>query len=191
MRDILFRGFYPDKDGKEKAFVNGEWVKGTWVYGDLNRSKISEVDEFSITVDFFESDIYDVESYNVFEDTVGQYTGLKDKNGKKIFEGDIIKGKHNWNNWIERFGDDEKIFLNQKIRGAYGKQIIKSEDLIFETEYYYFRNYAVEYYTPNCGFRARNGGQIHKITKYSILNRNFEIIGNIFENPELIENAPK
>lgn len=188
MIEILFRGFCPDEDGKEKVFVNGEWVKGTWVYGFYVH--------YDDVVDCHLDDCdYIVERHNgkdfifneVITETVGQYVGLTDKNGTRIFEGDIIKGKHNWNNWIGRFGDDEKIFLNQKIRGAYGKQIIKSEDLIFETKYYYFRNYAVEYYTPNCGFRARNGGQIHKITKYSILNRNFEIIGNIFENPELLE----
>ena len=180
MRDILFRGFHRDENGTEKVFVNGELVKGTWVYGDL--ISIPNKNYYAIMPQTAAS--YTIQ---VIHATVCQYTGLKDKNGTRIFEGDIIKGKHNWNNWIERFGDDEKIFLNQKIRGAYGKQIIKSEDLIFETKYYYFRNYAVEYYTPNCGFRARNGGQIHKITKYSILNRNFEIIGNIFENPELLE----
>lgn len=144
MRDILFRGFYPDKDGKEKAFVNGEWVKGTWVYGDLNRSKISEVDEFSITVDFFESDIYDVESYNVFEDTVGQYTGLKDKNGKKIFEGDIIK------NWFDEIG-------------------------------------IVKYEQKRAAFVVNNWKNVYILWT----NNDIEVIGNIFENPELIKNAPK
>lgn len=35
MREILFRGFHPDENGTEKVFVNGEWIKGFWVYGDL------------------------------------------------------------------------------------------------------------------------------------------------------------
>ena len=69
MRDILFRGFAPVETkytinfikGTEKAFVNGEWIKGNWVYGDFNR-RMSEETEFCITVDFFE-DGYDVESY--------------------------------------------------------------------------------------------------------------------------------
>lgn len=140
MRDILFRGFYPDEDGYSKTFVNGEWVKGTWVYGDLNRSRISEVDEFSITVDFFESDIYDVESYNVFEDTVGQYTELKDKNGKKIFEGDIIK------NWFDEIG------------------IIKYEQ-------------------KRAAFVVNNLENVYILWT----NNDIEVIGNIFENPELLE----
>lgn len=183
MREILFRAKAINRDPNREYRTN--YKNGDWVYGLIERIYDERFPNIPSTM----IDQYGVSNIDVDYKTISAYTGLTDKNGKKIFEGDIIKGKHNWNNWIERFGDDEKIFLNQKIRGAYGKQIIKSEDLIFETEYYYFRNYAVEYYTPNCGFRARNGGQIHKITKYSILNRNFEIIGNIFDNPELLEES--
>ena len=150
MREILFRGFHRDENGTEKAFVNGEWVKGTWVYGDLNRSRISEVDEFYITVDFFESDIYDVESYNVFEYTVGQYTGLKDKNGKKIFEGDIVD------------------LLNcEYIPWVVDKTKLKVEWCNDPTGFY-----------PFCSY----GNYVD--SEY------VEVIGNIFENQELIENAP-
>ena len=127
MREIIFRS---------KRTDNGEWVYG-----------VPTKDSHGETV-MVES-VYECEEYNcrganclyVDENTVGQYTDLTDKNGTKIFEGDVVSLKH-----FENF-------------------------------------YAVTFHQGE--FTFDNHGDWYAMSWF--LAHNIEVIGNIHDNPELLE----
>lgn len=135
MRDILFRG---------KSFsgvINHSWLFGSLDTTEKECPSIIYIDRFG-------------NRCRVFLDpkTVGQYTGLTDKNGKKIFEGDIVKRKYTlWH------GETKKTRETQI--GV------------------------VSYSNKDCGFCLDKVCNLRKPWDGDTL----EIIGNIHDNPELLE----
>lgn len=148
MREILFRAKAINRiKGREyrTSYKNGDWVYGlvTEMYDDRfpnlpatmrNTDGVSNID-----VDY---------------KSIGQYTGLTDKNGKKIFEGDIIKQINSY----------DKLEMTGFVRFSKSSQFIISHTY---TE------------KENCYKRGKK--------KAFAIKTNCEIIGNIYDNPELLE----
>ena len=127
MRELLFRGFHPC-DGPDTIVVDGEKVKGRWVEGDFlsdsNGDTYITACKFTPMMPGFEKRTtlpircnhpekwvlsVDVPVFEVLPSTVGQYSGLDDSDGRKVFEGDILKFKdepndYEWTGHIE-FGN--------------------------------------------------------------------------------------
>lgn len=90
-REILFRA---------KRADDGKWIEGLPTY-DVN----GNLAEFDVYNGFSDCDVIEIDS-----ETVCQYTGLCDKNGVKIFEGDILQGKSK-RAYVVRYSDDIAGFV--------------------------------------------------------------------------------
>ena len=129
MREILFRG---------KRIDNGEWVEG-YLYGIWEQRYIL----WGMTNNV-------PNMVEVDPETICQYTGLIDKNGKKIWENDICDRKEEY------------------------PEIIKYHNGDWTLDYSYLKDKKIGYSYCNLGF-------------YVFERKQVEVIGNIFDNPELLE----
>ena len=134
-REIKFKG---------KRVDNKEWVIGSLVMvcdGETLR-------RYPCIVVSYNNDTFDWDE--VDPNTVGQFTGLHDKNGKEIYEGDIITGVHPTNPSVINWSKELASFT-------------------IDSNGWAFSHYFQESCKPE----------------------NIEVIGNIYENPELIEEVEK
>ena len=102
-------------------------------------------------------------------ETLCQYTGLKDKNGKRIWENDTVSCEH------EKYPEDNPL----------------EGDLFFPEPIKYRRNYVVEFINNGnkYGYRLRNKSIHFMLTGNVIYNHEIKVLGNIFDNPELLGGA--
>lgn len=136
MREILFRG---------KRVADGKWVEGYYV-NQYNSHQIylpEGVDREGL-----------FDNYHIIPETVGQYTGLTDKNGKKIFEGDI-----------GRYKQTDGAKMN-------GKPIICTGKVVYNAK--------------TASFAVDSIDEIGAKNYDYFPIKDFEIIGNCTDNPELI-----
>ena len=140
MREILFRG---------KRMDNGEWETGSLVIirGGCSDKEVFIADKMT--------------GYHtpVIPETVGQYTVLTDKNGVKIFEGDIVK-THYANAQKSDF-IEQVVFHNGKFCAYFSNQLCKQWANLYD-------------------------GTEHLPQDKSVYMDSVEVIGNIYDNPELL-----
>jgi uncharacterized phage protein (TIGR01671 family) len=152
MREILFRG---------------KTTEGKWVQGSLQIGYGWRIIEGKRQIDHRICRLNN-KCDNVIPETVGQYTGLTDKNGKRIFEGDILSVTV------------REIVKECGIRKFTGNTI----KTVWSVEYAERRSQGNGFYVFGKDRRFSLG-----LTKSVIYNVNPEVIGNIHDNPELLKGA--
>lgn len=157
-REFLFRG---------KSKETGEWVYGNLIH----RETESPVQETSKTysVDYISDYALNSTEREVDSNTIGQYTGMKDKNKKKIFDGDILK--HILSDGTIVYFVVKWSIINRKLMPVKGF-VYDDNAVQLNSWVFIWKKFALY---PSV---------IDNIPD----NERMEIIGNIYDNQELIEN---
>ncbi|EAD0080254.1 YopX family protein [Listeria monocytogenes] len=103
MREIEFRGKAIHPNSLEQ-------IVGSWAYGGIFENKI-----ISRNLDMDSHYHGFISEIEIDLKTIGQYTGLKDKNGKKIFEGDIGWDEHNECYGVVKFEEGKVLYVWENI----------------------------------------------------------------------------
>lgn len=152
MREILFRG---------KRTDNGEWVEGDLVQGVGKQKGLMFIwsEDKRVPMEVFES--------NVIPETVGQYSGWKDKKGQKMFEGDIVE--------LESRGYYPTI----------DRGVVIFKDGCFGIEYQ--TAIARKYGWEKTFHRIGTTDKWQDMSASGTITYTYEVIGNIYDNPELLK----
>lgn len=145
---------------KAKRTDNGEWVEGFY-FERAGMHFIIDIGNTHIHTTYLKEDIFDFDlrAFMVDRKTLCQYTGLTDKNGNKIWENDVVK-KH--------FYTDYDAFANSEEYVG----VVKFIDCAWVVETVREKNKCIR--------------PIFEAMAYSQDVKYFEVIGNIFDNPELL-----
>lgn len=147
--------------GREILFKGQRKSDRAWIYGNLLRTD----DGIFIIQNHVPYHLLD--KYEVLEETVCEYTGLTDINKNKIWENDIVLIEHSK---LDK-ETDNTVFMPDIIE--------------------YARNYFIEFVNKgsHCGYRCRNKSIHFAISGNTVYNHKITVIGNIFDNPELLQNS--
>lgn len=157
MREILF---------KAKRKDNSEWVEG--YYAKLGYGK--NVKHFIIQNVYLQEDISYFEDIEIDPDTICQFTGLTDKNGKRIWENDILIGHGNDRDLSKvSFG---KFYVIDVETLNKVDEVVGWHTEVIETD-------ALSKCEPFC--------LPMPLTEFYIKRSEFEVYGNIFDNADLLE----
>ena len=157
IRTIIFRGKRKD---------NGEWIYGNFVRGC--------VDDFAYIVEFGNKEL--CRNYvEVVPETVGQYTGLTDNNGKRIFEGDIIRyaDLYDYNCYLESI-DNPEVYDNIDLGNIW-----TIDEVVYGIKYGY-----PAFDLNKHDFEANGLSELSESGQYF-----YEVIGNIHDNPKLLKGS--
>lgn len=157
-----------------KREYDGEWVYGYYYKAKYYRTDTELLDY--ITIPHPEENWRGSDNIIVTPESVGEYTGLTDKNGKKIFEGDIVQ----YQNLME-FDIQSVVKFGEYKQDGSGGEYGASKCLGFYVE--------VDNFTcPDwCDNQPECFNDHWRTDNLLQVNENCEVIGNIHDNPEMLE----